>query len=87
MTKKKCSATGPGCALSGLRALIAAQGLQLGLGYLLVGWLIVRYLGHNGDAAGLLLLYYWAMALPGNASELGRRCSSIPICATSRRGS
>ncbi len=64
--------------LSGLRAHLAAQGLQLGLGYLLVGWLVVRYLGHNGDAAGLLLLYYWAMALPGNASELGQTLQQYP---------
>ncbi len=64
--------------LSGLAAQIAAQAVQLGLGYVLVAWLILRYLGHGGDAAGLLLLYYWAMALPGNASELGQTLQQYP---------
>jgi ABC-type bacteriocin/lantibiotic exporter with double-glycine peptidase domain len=64
--------------LSGLSAQIAAQAVQIGLGYALVGWLILRYLGNGGDAAGLLLLYYWAMALPGNASELSQTLQQYP---------
>ena len=41
-------------------------------------WIIARYLGHGGDAAGLLLLYYWAMALPGNAGELAQTLQQYP---------
>jgi ATP-binding cassette subfamily B protein len=64
--------------LGGLRAQVAAQAVQLGVGYLLVAWLVARFLGHGGDAAGLLLLYYWAMALPGNAGELAQTLQQYP---------
>jgi len=64
--------------LDWLRIQVAAQGLQVGLGYLFIVWLVARYLGHAGDAAGLLLLYYWAMALPSNAGEMSATLQQYP---------
>lgn len=64
--------------LDWLRAQTTAQGVQVVVGYLFIVWIIARYLGHGGDAAGLLLLYYWAMALPGNAGELAQTLQQYP---------
>jgi ATP-binding cassette subfamily B protein len=53
-------------------------GLQVILGHLFIVWLVLRYLSHAGDAAGLLLLYYWAQALPGSAGELSATLQQYP---------
>ena len=64
--------------LDWLRAQVSAQGVQVLIGYGFIVWLIVRYLGHGGDAAGLLLLFYWAMALPGNAGDFAGTLQQYP---------
>lgn len=64
--------------LEWLRSQVAIQGLQVILGHLFIVWLVVRYLDHAGDAAGLLLLYYWAQALPGSAGELSATLQQYP---------
>ncbi|MBL9005483.1 MAG: ATP-binding cassette domain-containing protein [Myxococcales bacterium] len=64
--------------LDWLRAQVSAQGVQVIIGYLFIVWIIARYLDRGGDAAGLLLLYYWAMALPGNAGELAQSLQQYP---------
>lgn len=61
-----------------LQLQVAVQGGQVLVGYLLVLWLLSRYLDHHGDVAGLLLLYYWATALPGNAAELSSTLQQYP---------
>lgn len=64
--------------LEWLRVQVGAQGVQMILGYAFITWLVVRYLGHGGDAAGLLLLFYWAMALPSNAGEFAGTLQQYP---------
>ena len=64
--------------LQWLTLQVAVQGGQVLLGYLLVLWLLSRYLDHHGDVAGLLLLYYWATALPGSAAELSGALQQYP---------
>lgn len=61
-----------------LRAQVSAQGLQLTLGYGLLLWLVARYLGQGGSAAGLLLLVYWAMALPAAGMDFAALVQQYP---------
>lgn len=56
--------------LLALRVQVGMQGFKLLLCYGLIGWLVARYIGDGGSAAGLLLLYYWAIGLPTAGSEL-----------------
>lgn len=64
--------------LDWLRVQVAAQGFQVLLGYGFIVLLVARYLGHGGDAAGLLLLFYWAVALPSNAGEFASTLQQYP---------
>lgn len=64
--------------LQWLRYQVGVQGLQIFLGIGFIVWLVARYLGHGGDAAGLLLLFYWAMALPANAGEFAGSLQQYP---------
>ncbi len=64
--------------LDWLRVQVASQGVQILLGYSFIVLLISRYLGHGGDAAGLLLLFYWASALPSNAGEFAGTLQQYP---------
>lgn len=64
--------------LRGLRYQVLAQALQLVLGYALVAWLVARYLGHGGDAAGLLLVFYWAVGLPASGADFAQLVSQYP---------
>lgn len=61
-----------------LRAQISAQGLQLLFGYALLLWLVARYLGQGGGAAGLLLLVYWAMSLPAAGMDFAGIVQQYP---------
>jgi ATP-binding cassette subfamily B protein len=44
--------------------------MQALLGFGLVAWLLFDYLGHGGEAGGVLLLVYWALNLPVLGQEM-----------------
>lgn len=64
--------------LLALRVQVGMQGVKLLLCYGLIGWLVARYIGDGGSAAGLLLLFYWAMGLPSAGSEFAQALQQVP---------
>jgi ATP-binding cassette subfamily B protein len=67
-----------GTRLRWVRLQVATQGLQLLLGYGSAAWLISRYLSQGGDAAGLLLVYFWAFGLLASANEFAQLLLQYP---------
>jgi len=53
-----------------INAMVTVEGAQMLLGFGLATWLLLRHLALAGDAAGLLLLVYWALSLPLLGQEL-----------------
>lgn len=53
-----------------LLTVITVEGVQMLLGFGLATWLLFRHLAQGGDAAGILLLAYWALNLPVLGQEL-----------------
>lgn len=53
-----------------VNAMVTVEGAQMLLGFGLATWLLFRHLGLASDAAGLLLLVYWALSLPLLGQEL-----------------
>jgi ATP-binding cassette subfamily B protein len=52
------------------RTVVVTEGVQALLGFGLVAWLLFDYLGHGGEAGGVLLLAYWALNLPVLGQEM-----------------
>ncbi|HLK64371.1 MAG TPA: ATP-binding cassette domain-containing protein [Bryobacteraceae bacterium] len=55
------------------RAVTAIGGLQFAIGLTLAAGLVLRAIAHAGEAAGLLLLVYWALNLP----TLGQEAAAV----------
>ena len=53
--------------------MVAVDGLQTLIGVTMAGWLVILHAGQTTDAAGTLLLGYWALNLPALGEELGKR--------------
>lgn len=64
--------------LKWLRFQVATQGLQLLVGYGTATWLVTRYLSQGGDAAGLLLVYFWAFGLLASTTEFAQLLLQYP---------
>jgi ATP-binding cassette subfamily B protein len=52
------------------RTVVLVEGVQALLGFGLVICLLFDYLGHGGEAGGVLLLVYWALNLPVLGQEI-----------------
>jgi ATP-binding cassette subfamily B protein len=57
--------------------IVAVEGLQMAVGIGLTGWLLL-HAGRAADAAGVLLLAYWALNLPLLGEEIGLLCRQYP---------
>jgi ATP-binding cassette subfamily B protein len=62
-----------------LRGALAAEGLQLGIGYGMAAWLLATHLERHGEAGGVLLLVYWALKLPALGGSLALSLREYPI--------
>jgi ATP-binding cassette subfamily B protein len=60
------------------KAVTAMEGLQLFLSLALASWLVLSRLAHGGEAAGVLLLVYWALNLPALAQEAAAAAWQYP---------
>jgi ATP-binding cassette subfamily B protein len=58
--------------------VVAVEGLQTAAGIGLTGWLLLLHAGRAGDAAGALLLAYWALNLPVLGDEIALLCRQYP---------
>jgi ATP-binding cassette subfamily B protein len=60
------------------RTVVIVEGMQALLGFGLVAWLLFDYLGHGGEAGGVLLLVYWALNLPVLGQEMSLLVRQYP---------
>jgi ATP-binding cassette subfamily B protein len=60
------------------RTVVVVEGMQALLGFGLVAWLLFDYLGHGGEAGGVLLLVYWALNLPVLGQEMSLLVRQYP---------
>ena len=60
------------------RAAVFTEGLLALSGLLLSAWLVARYLDHNRELAGILLLAYWSLQLPALGEELAMSSRQYP---------
>jgi ABC-type bacteriocin/lantibiotic exporter with double-glycine peptidase domain len=68
-------------ARAALRAALAAETTQAVVGFGLAAWLLVRVAGGAGaarDPGTVLLVVYWALALPGLGQELATLVQQVP---------
>ena len=65
-----------------LRWVVLIEGLQLLIGLGLAGWLLILHASTTTDAAGLLLVGYWALSLPVLGEQLRGSYASTPCTAT-----
>jgi ATP-binding cassette subfamily B protein len=61
-----------------LHWVVAVEGLQMATGIGLTAWLLLLHAGRASDAAGALLLAYWALNLPVLGEEIGLLCRQYP---------
>jgi ATP-binding cassette subfamily B protein len=52
------------------RTVVAVEGVQAFLGFGLAAWLLLNHLAQGGEVSGVLLLVYWALALPTLGQEV-----------------
>jgi ATP-binding cassette subfamily B protein len=62
-----------------LRWVVALEGLQILVGFGLAGWLLLLHASRTADAAGALLLAYWALNLPVLGEEIVLLARQYPI--------
>ncbi|HXI60550.1 MAG TPA: cysteine peptidase family C39 domain-containing protein [Polyangia bacterium] len=72
-------------ARAALRAALAAETVQAVVGWGLAAWLLVRFVGRGaaapaatGDPGTVLLVAYWALALPGLGQEIATLVQQVP---------
>jgi ATP-binding cassette subfamily B protein len=63
---------------SQLRASVASIGIQSAAAHLLAAWLVFSHLGRTGGTAGVLLLVYWAMKIPGVGQQIALSARQFP---------
>jgi ATP-binding cassette subfamily B protein len=61
-----------------LRWVVAVEGVQALAGFGLAGWLLLLHAGRLTDAAGALLLAYWALNLPMLGEEIALLARQYP---------
>lgn len=61
-----------------LRSTVAVEALQSAMGFALAGWLMSRYVNRTDEAGALLLLVYWALAIPAAGQELALLARQYP---------
>jgi len=61
-----------------LRASVASLGIQSAAAHLLAAGLVLAYLGRAGGTAGVLLLVYWVMKIPGLGQQLALTARQFP---------
>jgi ABC-type bacteriocin/lantibiotic exporter with double-glycine peptidase domain len=62
-----------------LRTAAALEGVQALAGFGLAAWMLLREAGGGGDAAGALLLAYWALTLPVLGDEIALLARLYPV--------
>jgi ATP-binding cassette subfamily B protein len=62
-----------------LRWVVLVEGLQLLIGLGLAGWLLIVHASATADAAGLLLVGYWALNLPVLGEQVARIVRQYPM--------
>ncbi|MGO9114648.1 MAG: ATP-binding cassette domain-containing protein [Thermoguttaceae bacterium] len=62
-----------------LRWVVLIEGLQLLIGLGLAGWLLILHASATADAAGLLLVGYWALSLPVLGEQVARIVRQYPM--------
>lgn len=61
-----------------LRASLLLEGLQLGTGFALAAWLLLRHVQTLADTGGALLLAYWALQIPEYGGTLALLARQYP---------
>jgi ATP-binding cassette subfamily B protein len=61
------------------RTVVGVEGVQAMLGFGLAAWLLFGYLARGGEAAGVLLLTYWALNLPVLGQEIALLIRQYPV--------